>query len=202
MSISYNATDGLIISTADSTTITCTKSDGSQVNSVVISPTNVTFNVPIQISTTIPTANMIGYTVATNISSTAITLPTNSNSVVNLATISNLGPGTYLFKGIIWCKTSSSSQSNKKRTRLAMQFNDISATTIDTSGKYGGYDDFSTLFFLSAFSSAFSFSYNVQSILNIATTSNIYFNIIFNHDVTNFSVQTGNTSSYTYTRIA
>jgi len=205
MSISYNSTDGLIISAsnpADSTTITCTNPNGSQVNSVIISPSNVTFNVPIQVPTTIPTANMIGYTVVTNIPSD-ISLPTNSNNVVNVATISNLGPGTYLFKGVIFCRSNTTS-TNSFRRRLAMQFNDISATTIDTTGKYGGYDDFTTITFVTSLGPGLAFSYNVQSILNITTTSNVYFNIIFNHTVSSFSVKSGtsNNSSYTYTRIA
>lgn len=206
MSISYNSTDGMIISPSnptDTTTIISTKPDSSTVNSVEISSSNTTFNVPIQIPTTIPTSNMIGYTVFSTLAAD-ISLPGSSNAVVNVATISGLGPGTYLFKGEILCKTASgSNQTNKIRNRLAMQFNDISTSTIDTTGKYGGFNDFSTIFFIASFSSAFSFSFNVQSILNIQTTSNIYFNVIFNHNVTSFVIKSGaGNSAYTYTRIA
>jgi len=206
MSISYNSTDGLIISAAnpaDSTTITCTKTDGSQADSVIISPTNVTFNVPIQVPTTLPMTNMIGHTTYVSISSN-ITLSPDSNNVVNVGTISSLAPGTYLFKGVIICKTSqTSNQTNKVRRRLAMQFNDISSNIIDYSGKYGGYDDFSSVPFVSPFTNNFAFSYTVQSILNIPTTRSVYFNIIFNHNISAFSIQAGSIpSSYTYTRIA
>ena len=202
MSIAYNSTDGMIISPtnqSDTITITCKKTDGSVVNSVILSSNDVTFNVPIKISSTIPIANMVGYTqvftLPANISITA-----NSSAVVNLATISGLPVGTYLFKGEI-LMYSSATQSGKKRTRLAMQFNDVGTSSIDTTGKYGGYDDTSTIVYVNI-TSANRFSNNVQSILNV-TGGTVYFNIIFNTNITSCTIISGSgNSSYTVTRIA
>lgn len=190
MSISYDMSNGMVLSTpnpSDNITIGYRNAD-TIVNNCVISSSDITYNVPIQLPYIIPTINMIGYTYSTR-TAQFNSLPANSSSVINLATFT-LNQGIYLLKA---CVIVGSGTTSTTFNRIAFQFNDISSNVIDTSGIYGGFIDYSQT----------SCGTNLQrstELMHIQqTTTNIYLNFIIN--INNiFSVNS--LSSYTITRIA